>query len=166
MKNKEIVAKIESGYILTFFVYLMLNSILPYVAMKLSIVSAIFMVVGMGILMYHLVFNRKKYAKNNVCFLWLFVIVCILSSISMIQYGYIDNIKTIIWSLITFGVIYLYASDKQEIQIKTILKYLIIIVSCLWGIAIIIGLYQYCMRNKLFGKIGRTFHTKSTRIFL
>ena len=72
MKNKEIVAKIESGYILTFFVYLMLNSILPYVAMKLSIVSAIFMVVGMGILMYHLVFNRKKYAKNNVCFLWLF----------------------------------------------------------------------------------------------
>lgn len=166
MKNKEIFTKIESGYILTFFVYLMLNSILPYVAMKLSIISAIFMVVGMGILTYHLFFNRRKYTKNNVYFLWIFVVVCILSSVSMIRYGYIDNIKTIVWSIVTFGVIYLYASDKKEIQIKTILRYLIIIISCLWGISIIIGMYQYLMRNKLFDKVGGTFHTKSTRIFL
>lgn len=100
MKKQQIIEKIKEIYIIIFFVYLMLNSILPYVNMEQNIIkdtiSLIVMLVGIFLILYIFIFEREKFKKNNTYVLWAFIIVCILSSISMIEYGYIDNVKTII----------------------------------------------------------------------
>ncbi len=100
MKNSKIVKQIENIYIVVFFAYLLLNSILPYTniqpAIIRNVISMGFMAIGILLLVYNLIWKREKIVHNYSWILWGFLLVCIASSIAMIKYGYIDNVKTIL----------------------------------------------------------------------
>lgn len=150
MQNNKSMKIIEKTYIIAFLIYLLLNSILPYISLKLPIIkngiSLIFMIIGAIIILYNLIYDRKKFTANNAWMLWIFILICIISSIAMIKYGYIDNAKTIIWSSIMFGVLYTYPVDKDKKEMQKTLKVAIIIISIIWAVAILIGIYQYLMQ--------------------
>ena len=64
----------------------------------------------------------------------------------MIKYGYIDNVKTILWMAIMFGIIYPYSLNRDKTEIKKTIKMTIIVLSIIWSIAILISLYQFIMQ--------------------
>jgi len=157
MKNKSIFRKIENVYIISFLVYLVFNSILPYTNIQPSIIrniiSVIFMSGGIFFIGYNIISERKKMIKNYSWILWIFIVVCIISSITMIKYGYMDNAKTIIWSTILFGVLYTYSQMRDNKQMEKTIRIAIIILSIIWSTAILIGLYQYMMQITYFVRL-------------
>lgn len=150
MQNKKIMSKIESVFIILFLIYLLLNSILPYVNLKPEIIgnaiSASFMLAGGIIIIYNFFTNRSLFTKNYAWILWIYIFICCISSFTMIKYGYFDNLKTIIWSCILFGVLYLYTANNNKEQVKKVIKIAFISLSIVWSIAILIGIYQYIMQ--------------------
>ena len=150
MKNSKIVKQIENIYIVVFFAYLLLNSILPYTniqpAIIRNVISMGFMAIGILLLVYNLIWKREKIVHNYSWILWGFLLVCIASSIAMIKYGYIDNVKTILWMAIMFGIIYPYSLNRDKTEIKKTIKMTIIVLSIIWSIAILISLYQFIMQ--------------------
>lgn len=150
MRKEQIFKKVEEIYIIAFLIYLLLNSILPYVNIGISIIkngiSIVFMGIGGILILYNLFFKRELFKQNHGALLWCFIIICIISSATMLKYGYMNNIKTILWSSILFGVLYTYAMKNQQKDIERVLKVAIILLSLIWIVAISIGLYQYAMQ--------------------
>lgn len=165
MLNKEKINKIEGFYIVAFLIYLLLNSIVPYIMIEPKIIrnliSIFFMMTGGIIVIYNIFFEKEKFIKNYAWLLSLFIIICLISSVLMIKYGYLNNIKTIIWSCILYGVIYTYAMKNNKIQIRKIIKILIILLSIIWMISIIIGIYQYIMQISYHIKLENGVVTKA-----
>ena len=150
MRKEQSFKKVEETYIIAFLIYLLLNSILPYVNIGISIIkngiSIVFMGIGGILILYNLLFKRELFKQNHGALLWCFIIICIISSVTMLKYGYMNNIKTILWSSILFGVLYTYALKNQQKDIERVLKIAIILLSLIWIIAICVGLYQYAMQ--------------------
>lgn len=174
----KVVEKIENVYLITLFINLILNYIVPYnlivsVAVK-TCISAILILIGGGILLYNLITNRKRLFSNHSIILYLFIIVYILSSITMMKYGVIDNIKTILWSSIIYGLIYSFFANKKEKQWHKLLKVGFYIISVLWSLAIIYGLWQffngigYTIKNEIFviNKAQGFFYNRLFGIFM
>lgn len=150
MRVKEFFKKIEIVYVISFLVYLLFNSILPYTILKpaiiRSVISIIFMSLGLFFVCYNMFYNRKKMCDYYGYILWIFLGVIILSSITMIKYGYVDNIKMILWSAILFAVLYTFANNYDNKENEKTIKKIIVILSTVWSISILIGLYQYVMQ--------------------
>ena len=70
--------------------------------------------IGGILILYNLLFKRELFKQNHGALLWCFIIICIISSVTMLKYGYMNNIKTILWSSILFGVLYTYALKNQQ----------------------------------------------------
>lgn len=150
MKKEQIFKRIEEIYIIAFLIYLLLNSILPYVNIGIPMIkngiSIVFMGMGGILILYNLLFKRELFKQNHGILLWCFIIVCIISSVTMLKYGYMNNVKTILWSSILFGVLYTYAIKNKQKDVERVIKIAIILLSLIWIVAICIGLYQYAMQ--------------------
>ena len=100
MRKEQSFKKVEETYIIAFLIYLLLNSILPYVNIGISIIkngiSIVFMGIGGILILYNLLFKRELFKQNHGALLWCFIIICIISSVTMLKYGYMNNIKTIL----------------------------------------------------------------------
>lgn len=169
MQSNRSIKIVEKIYIIAFLIYLLLNSILPYTNFKMTIltngISLFFIIVGGVIIMCNLIYDRRKFTTNNAWLLWVFIFICTLSSITMIKYGYIDNIKTIVWSSIIFGVLYMYPVGKEKKEIEKTFKIAIIIISVVWAISILIGIYQYLMQISYQVKLDDSLIKKAQGFF-
>ncbi len=82
MRKEQSFKKVEETYIIAFLIYLLLNSILPYVNIGISIIkngiSIVFMGIGGILILYNLLFKRELFKQNHGALLWCFIIICII----------------------------------------------------------------------------------------
>lgn len=134
-------------YIFLFMLYGFVARIIPlYMNIDEQINSLVFVFfAGSGCLLVFLDLIRDQHLfKGKYCWvLYAFIAVMILSSLINIQYGYSDNIKTIIWTGIQVA---LYYSAYTRVDSEKMLKFLCFIfhmISWIWTIAVIYSLKQF-----------------------
>lgn len=142
----KMLTRIENIYIGMFLIYLILNNILPYVdlhpAIIRNIVSAVFVFFGL-LLSVNNFFLKKNYKDKNLILLLLFIVSAGISSLTMIKYGIVDNLKTIIWSIILYCVVFEYARNHTLKDFKGIICKAFAFLTIIWCVCILVGLYQY-----------------------
>lgn len=145
-KISKMLTRIESLYIGLFMIYLILNNILPYIdlnpAIIRNVVSAVFVFFGL-LLSVNNFFFKKNFKDKNLILLLLFILAAGISSLTMLKYGIVDNLKTIIWSIILYCVVFEYARNHSLNSFKGVIGKTFVFLSIIWCGCIIVGLYQY-----------------------
>ena len=92
-------------------------------------------------------FTRRVIFKPKYCtVLILFIVACIISSIYNIKYGFMSNVKAIIWGCIQF---FLIVGVDTELPLETTkkhLKTLTEIFSLFWFVCVVISFYQFIVQ--------------------
>lgn len=134
-------------YILAFILYGFVARIIPlYMLVNEPVNSYIldlFAVTGCILVLLDLVTGRRLFKGQYCWILYAFICVMVISSLINIQYGYIDNLKTIVWTGIQIVVFY---SAYTRISRDTMMKYVYLIlhlISWIWTIAVIYSLKQF-----------------------
>lgn len=134
-------------YILVFILYGFVARIIPlYMFINEPINSYIFIFfAGSGCLLVlmDLIEGRHLFKGKYCWILYAFILVMIISSLVNIQYGYIDNVKTIIWTGIQVAVFY---SAYTRVSKEKMMKYIYMIfhlMSWIWTIAVTYSLKQF-----------------------
>lgn len=99
--------------------------------------------VGIIILIWDFLTERRCFRSRYVVFLYALCLVCLLSMVKMGKYGYKDNLFDFVWFSIQFGIFYSYAATAIHDNIKKLFKYLYLVVGILWSIACILSLIQF-----------------------
>lgn len=99
--------------------------------------------IGVGLLLLDFIGNKVWKKASYVWILYLFVCVMAISSLLNIQLGYIDNLKTMIWSIIQFGIFYTFYKRFDKRTLKLILWNLWKVVSIFWCIPVCYSLWQF-----------------------
>lgn len=101
-------------------------------------------------------FTRRVIFKPKYCtVLILFIVACIISSIYNIKYGFMSNVKAIIWGCIQF---FLIVGVDTELPLETTkkhLKTLTEIFSFFWFVCVVISFYEFIIQY------SRTWHFPS-----
>ncbi|MCF2680724.1 O-antigen ligase family protein [Faecalicatena contorta] len=136
-----------SLYIVLFILYSFVGRIIPvYMFVGESINSYIMIVLALlGAMFVFLDFicKRKMFGGQYCWVLYLFIGVMILSSALNIKYGFFDNVKTIIWTVIQVALFY---SAYRHFDEKDLLKFIGIVfkeISIIWTCAVIYSLKQF-----------------------
>ena len=136
-------------YILLFTLYGFVARIIPvYMLVNEPINSYIlilFAIVGCGLVASDLLKGRYMFKAYYCWILYAFIVIMAVSSLVNIQYGYIDNLKTIIWTVIQIVIFY---SAYTRVSKEKIMKYVYAafhLISWIWTAAIIYSLKQFVM---------------------
>ena len=150
-KRSKFVNYIIYVYVIAFVLYSFLGRILPislFVGDKInSLIYIVFAVIGGGLILADFFYTKKVVMTKNFFVLILFVAAMVLSSIINCDMGYIDNIKTIIWTIIQITIFYSMYLRIDEKYISLVLKYFFVIISILWTIAVTISLIQFVIQD-------------------
>lgn len=109
-----------------------------------------------AILLIYRVVHIKNY--KSYPFFWLYVLFLISFCISIIwnlKYGWIGNMKQLIWTLIWFGGLYLFDPDREEISVDHEMNYTFLIISLLNGFFSMISTFMLLFRLLFFRKVGK-----------
>lgn len=140
-------SKFINIYTVLFLIYLMLNSILPFVMYVPSILKSIlsvgFMVLGLVFIFYKLIKNKESMFTIDSIFLYCYIIAIAISSLTMLKYGYVDNFKTIIWSMISLILLYHMFDLVEKSRIENNVQKAIFVLNIIWNCAILVSLYQF-----------------------
>lgn len=134
-------------YIFLFMLYGFVARIIPlYMYINEPINSYFFVFfAGTGCLLILVdIIDGRHLFKGKYCWvLYAFIVVMVVSSLINIQYGYIDNIKTVIWTTIQVALFYsMYTRTSKEIM----MKYIYIsfhLISWIWTLAVVYSLKQF-----------------------
>lgn len=135
------------SYIVLFTLYSFVGRILPlYLLIGEKINGYIFILfASMGSVLVVLDFlNEKWLFKGQYCaILYLFIGIMILSSIVNIKYGYMDNLKTIVWQVIQIAIFFSAYTRIGKEKMFQFLKVYFSMVGWIWTIAVVYSLKQF-----------------------
>lgn len=134
-------------YTMVFILYSFVGRIIPlYTAIPSNINNIIFIVFAVwGVILILLdIFSVKNLLKSSYCWiLYCFVFIMAVSSLVNIKYGLVDNVKTIVWTIIQIAIFYsVYTRFKKE-QMMNFIHVMFHIISWIWTIAILYALKQF-----------------------
>lgn len=150
MKKKKLIKGVTCGifaFIALFILYSFVGRVLPvYMFVNEPINGYIFIIfVFAGSILTVVDFFAGRYMfKGKYCgILYAFIGVMAVSSIVNIKYGYVDNVKTIIWTGIQVAVFYsAYTRLTKEKMLKFI-HVMFCMISCIWTAAVVYSLKQF-----------------------
>lgn len=134
-------------YIFAFTIYGFVARIIPLYMLvnepANSYILVLFAIAGCVLVLLDLIKGRYLFKGQYCWVLYAFVVIMIVSSVVNIRYGYIDNLKTIVWTGIQIAVFY---SAYTRISRETMMKYVYTVfhfISWIWTVAIIYSLKQF-----------------------
>ncbi len=151
MKIKEpLIDKVKRIYIVLFITYLMLSRMVLFVnVITMNVNSIIYNLLAAGgcvILLWDFILNLYEFKSTENIILLSFLLVCGASTIINRTYGYMDNLKTLVWTAIQFYILFssLYIKTQEKLQhsMKTIMS----ITTGIWFISTVISLVQFLLQ--------------------
>ncbi len=143
-------------YFFLFLLYSLTGRIIPvnyFIGDKINQIMYLFFAgSGMGFAILDLWGGRIQLKARYVKVLYCFIGVMVISSIINIKYGYLDNIKTIIWTYIQVAVFYSFYIRAGKERLEKFLKYCFVVLSSIWSAAILISLSQFVAGDTYFYK--------------
>lgn len=138
-------------YIIAFTLYGFVARIIPlYMLINEPVNSYVFILfaaAGCGLILLDVIKGRYLFRGRYCWILYIFISVMIISSFLNIQYGYSDNLKTIVWTCIQVAIFYsAYTRITKEKMMKFLYFFFHVIV-WIWTIAIIYSLKQFVVMD-------------------
>lgn len=150
MKKEYLAKRINCGiliYIIAFIIYSFVGRILPlymFVGEPVNgYIYILFSITGVGITAADFLCYRYMFQTKYCIVLYAFIMIMLLSSIWNLKYGYVDNLKTIIWTGIQVAVFYSVYRRISKEQMKKFLYGIFCIASFIWTMAILVSLKQF-----------------------
>lgn len=138
-------------YILSFILYSFSGRIMPiYLCIGNKINSLIYAAfAGLGILLIicDCFVSRKMLKTRYFKILCIFILAVVLSCIININLGYIDNIKTIIWTVIQITIFYSLYLRIPQMYIPIVLKRIFLLISIIWTMFVSVSLIQFVIQD-------------------
>ncbi len=144
--NKEI-NYLVVAYSLFIVFYQMLYLIVPFrqliASLGLTWLSPLLAVVGFGVFVWDMLFNRIA-LKMKFCYP-LIMLICVMgiSSLLTVKYGITSNVKAIIWQIVQMLVLFPLCNRLSAVQWGKLLKKFYLVVSLVFIPAAVVSLYQY-----------------------
>lgn len=159
MINKKWDTYVTKGICIYFFLFLLYSltgRILPvnyFIGDKINqIIYLFFAVSGVVFIILDLVGGRYQFKGKYAKILYLFIGIMIISSLINIKFGYVENLKTIVWTYIQIALFYsLYTRIEKE-RLEKVLKIAFIILSTIWSMAVLISFLQFVLGDTYFYK--------------
>ena len=137
-------------HILLAFCALTTDTIITSITMPLTLVLC-------GMVLLYRMLHVKKYIKYP--FLWMyivFVFMYIVTAVLNLEYGYMSNLKIIVWMVLLFGTLYLCDVGKEKNQVKKELHHLLAIIiggTTLMNVAgLVMAFMGYCVERETPGR--------------
>ena len=147
LANNKVINYLVVTYSLFVVFYQTLYLIVPFrqliANLGLSWLSPMLAVIGFGIFIWDILFDRIA-LKMKFC-IPLIVLICVMgiSSLLTIKYGIISNIKAIIWQIVQMLVLFPLCNRLSTVQWEKLLKKLYWLVSLVFVPAAAVSLFQY-----------------------
>lgn len=100
-------------------------------------------VVGMLLLITFLVCNYEEIHNYYIKILSAFIIVMVISSLVNMKYGITNNIKTLVWSSIQFGVIFAYPLVCDKDSLSKAFRGIWKLISFIWLFPVLFSIVQF-----------------------
>ena len=151
MKRKRIIDVCVYVYTLIFILYSFAGRILPFslfIGDKINSIVYVFLA-GFGCLLVisDILTERVCICSKYFWILCMFIATMALSSIVNIEMGYVDNVKTIIWTTIQIAIFYSLYLRRNKEESLYLIRWLFIIICALWTVMIIFALIQYIAQD-------------------
>lgn len=138
-------------YLISFSTYLLFNRIVPITNFFDPINGILFLLfAGFGclLILQDLLTDRYIFKTKFYWVLILFLIVLSISSILNFQYGWVDNLKTIIWFGIHFFVVYTISLRFKNS--KNFIFKLFLFLDIIFSVCLVISCYQFIFQMELY----------------
>lgn len=150
MEKEQLIKFTDQGILIfatIFILYCFVGRIVPvYVLIPESInrlVYICFVIVGCVFILIDFFLNKTMFKAKYCWILYCFIGIMIASTMVNMEYGYVDNIKTIIWTMIQVSIFYsIYTRFSKEKMLQYIYR-LFCLISSIWTIAIVYSLKQF-----------------------
>ena len=136
---------------ITIFIIAVLTRVFLPVAMKEtqfvnSLIFSIVAVFGGSIVCLDIFTKRIFLKQKNIIWLILFWFACLISSIINIRYGFIGNVRNLVWLCISFFLLYPIDQERSSSEIKKEIKYVSNFLIVVWFIACCISFFMFLMQ--------------------
>lgn len=150
MKRERLAMAVDRAifiYITAFIIYGFVGRIIPlYMFVNEpanGYIYILFFIAGVVLTAADFLCYRHMLQGKDCYILYGFIVVMILSSLMNLKYGYIDNIKTILWTGIQVSVFYSVYTRLTKEQMMKYIYGLFGIISMIWTAAIVYSLVQF-----------------------
>lgn len=148
MKENKI-NKIIRIYIIISIIYSFVGRVIPLkqaVGEQLNGLIYI-LLAGIGALLLLLdFFTTKKWCKGKyIVVLYGFVVIVGISSLINIRYGFVDNMKTIVWTIIQIGLIYTFYTRFSKQELVHFFDRIWVGMSVFWFFPVVISIVQFVL---------------------
>ena len=109
----------------------------------LTMISSLLAVTGIAIAGANLLFNRKVYKTKSVLLLIALIVVMGISTLLNFRYGFVQNVKTILWQTALLLVVFTCNIGNEENFFEKAFKWTYWILTAFYLPAVIVSLYQY-----------------------
>ncbi len=113
-----------------------------------SIVYIVLALLGAIFLLLDVFITRKWYKGRHVFVLYGFIVVMAISTLLNIRYGLVDNIKTMVWTGIQFGLIYTMYLRSEKIEMFAFVDNLWLFISSIWIVPVGYSIWQFIAGHK------------------
>lgn len=148
-KYEDAFRKIKEIYILVYVSYILIARIVPFVNFISlgvnSVIYAVLAIAGAMILAVDFFMTFFVFRSRENIILFLFLLVCLISSICNMQYGIASNLKTLVWSAIQFFVLFSIVNIKDENEVNTTMTRVMKVTSAVWFAGVLISLAEFFM---------------------
>lgn len=146
-KYQEPFRRIKQAYILIYISYILIARIVPlvnFISLEVnSIIYAALAIAGALILAVDFFMTFFVFKSKENILLFLFLAVCLISSILNMQYGITSNLKTIVWSAIQFFLLFSIVNVKDENEIETTMNAVMKVTALVWFVGVVVSLIQF-----------------------
>lgn len=146
-KYQEPFRKIKEAYILIYVSYILIARIVPlvnFISLEVnSVIYSALAIAGALILAFDFFMSFFVFKSRENIILFLFLVVCLISSVLNMQYGITSNLKTLVWSAIQFFVLFSIVNYKDENEVNTAMNRIMKITAAVWFIGVVISLVQF-----------------------
>lgn len=145
--RKSLFLALRQWYIVVFFSYIMISRLLSVASVLPQLANSVLFLgfAGTGVVICGLgitVKDRKFLCLDNI-FLMAFVLICAISSLLNMEYGFADNFKTVGWTFLQFILIYSFLWDMSLDEMKKEFHLLAKFLSVIWFAEVAVSLYQF-----------------------
>lgn len=137
-------------YIICFFIYLLINRVVPLTYAITDNANAFFSMalagIGVFLVAQDLFTDRVMFKTRFFVMPFIFLSVLAISDLVNIKYGWSDNLKTAIWFCIQFFVFYSLVTRLGSEKSKKLIEGLMLSLSMVWTILTVIGFLQFAFQ--------------------
>lgn len=150
ISNSKLYEKMRLTYMFLFLFAVLTRVLMPISLRETQIINtAVFSIValfGAFVLVIDFLTNKVLFTAKNKLWLWLFLIILFISSILNFKYGILGNIRNIVWTAISFFVLYPTNVKKDCEKVFKDLKLLSNTLIVVWFLAVSYSLYMFLMQ--------------------